>query len=160
MYFTVAIVGDMATTGRLTAFKARCYRWQAIFLSLWLTVAYLWMALFFPLMCAPYRTDNYSPIDPVTAFEHTITPYSVMAEMPIKWSHLVRMTDSSNAAWLLDSHTDVIGVALTFIAVISLPLIVWLAWANPRRSVQTLLAQLYTHLHIAPLERPPRFTLA
>jgi hypothetical protein len=67
-----AILGRKIDRGQLAWRKEQSYRWLATFISLWLVVAYLWLALFYPLMCAPYSSDAYAALDRVTAFEHTI----------------------------------------------------------------------------------------
>jgi hypothetical protein len=81
----------MISTGRWVTIRGECYRWLASFLCLWLCFSYLWLALFYPLMCAPYQSDDsYGALDHVTAFEHTITPFSVVMSAPFALSVYLR----------------------------------------------------------------------
>ena len=139
--------------------KEEGYRWLASFLCLWLAVAYLWLALFYPLMCAPYRSDDlYGALDHVTAFEHTITPFSVAMSAPIGWMLYLTPEGDSTASWLLDSHDDTTGLAVTFINVFSVPLVAWLNWVQPPPTVTLLHTELYKQFRVSPPEEPPRFS--
>jgi hypothetical protein len=136
--------------------KAHGYRGLATFLSLWLTVAYLWLALFYPLMCAPYRSDAFLPLDQIAAFEHTITPFSVVMSAPVGWPLYVDSEAASSSTWLLASHDDTTGLALTFINVMSMPALSWLHWVQPIRTMTVLHTEFYKQVLLSPPEKPPR----
>lgn len=149
----------MIFRGQQASLRKESYRWLASFLCLWLCFAYLWLALFYPLMCAPYQSDErYGALDHVTAFEHTITPFTVVISAPIGWTSYLTPEASSNASWLLDSHDDTTGLAITFINVFSIPLVAWLNWVQPLRTITLLHSELYTQFRAAPPEEPPRFS--
>ncbi len=146
----------MIHRGYLLSLKSHGYCWLGTFLSLWLAVAYLWLSLFFPLMCAPYRAAGHAGFDQITAFEHTVTPLSVVMAAPINWLTYVapKMTDSP--AWLIDPQTTVTGLALTFINILFRPLWAWLIWVRPLRTLALLLGEYIKPLYLTPPEQPPR----
>ena len=150
---------------KLAWIKEEGYRWLASFLSLWLAFAYLWLAYFYPLMCAPYSFDSvYIPVaesayDLSLAFEHTITPYSLVMNSHVGWPPYLVSSTASNVSWLLGSHDDATGLALTFINVISLPPSSWVHWVQPLQTLSLLHSAFYEQFHASPPERPPRLSL-
>lgn len=146
----------MSDQGPFVVIGQRIYRGLALYLSLWLAVAYLWLALFYPLMCAPYQTTPYPPLDQVTTFAHTSTPFSMVMSVPVGLPLYISSDAASSASWLLDAHNDATGLALTFINVLSLPALSWLQWVQPTRTVRFLHPEFYKQLRISPPDKPPR----
>ena len=146
----------MVGKGQLALICTQSYRGLATFLSLWLAVAYLWLALFYPLMCAPYRSDAFAPLDQIAAFEHTITPFSVVMSAPVGWPLYVDSEAASSSTWLLASHDDTTGLALTFINGMSLSALSWLNWVQPIRTMTVLHTELYKQFLSSPPDQPPR----
>lgn len=142
--------------------KEQGYRWLASFLSFWLAIAYLWMALFYPLICAPYGFDSYVPVARLNVFSHTITPYSSTTEthilQPNETPQYLRSSEfvSVTASWPIDSREDTSGLVMSFIDGISLPGLSWIIPAQPYQTISLLHAQSYEHFHASPPDRPPR----
>jgi hypothetical protein len=146
----------MIHPGQIALLKEQGCRWLTIYLSLWLAVAYLWLALFFSLMCAPYDSTSYADFDYTPAFEHTVTPFSVVMSVPVEWSKFVAPEMTDTPTWLVDAQSTVTGLTLTFINVLMNPLWAGLVWVKPPHSVTLLLREHLQQLHLVPPERPPR----
>lgn len=151
-----SIVGRMFDQSHGNEIRTKGHHGLAIYLSLWLAFAYLWLALFYPLMCAPYRAHTYPPIDRISTFEHTTTPFSMVMSVPVALPLYIASDAASTSAWLLDAHSDATGLALTFINVLSLPALSWLHGVQPLRTTTLLHVEFYQQVRIAPPEKPPR----
>jgi hypothetical protein len=148
----------MTSRVRVVWIKEQSRQWLTIYLSLWLAFAYLWLALYYPLMCAPYRSTAYKPLSQVETFAHTITPFSLVMNNAISWPLYVTSDNAPDAAWLLHSHNDAMGLALSFINAISAPDTSWLKPIQLRYTDALLDPEQGTQFHDSPPTRPPRLS--
>jgi hypothetical protein len=148
----------MISRARVVWIKEQSCQWLTIYLSLWLAIAYLWLALYYPLMCAPYHSTSYKPLSQVEAFAHTITPFSVVMNSAVSLTLYVTSDNAPDATWLLHSHNNATGLALSFINAISVPDTPWLKPIQLRYTDALLDPERGTQFHDSPPTRPPRLS--
>jgi len=154
----------MVPQGQPALSKEQAFRWLASFLSLWLAVAYLWLALFYPLICAPDGFNSYVPVPHLNVFDYAISPFSAGIDLhilrPGDEIRYLRSSESvSTRSWPVDSREDTSGLMMSFIDGISLPGLSWVKPAQPYQTMDLLHTQSYTNLHASPPEQPPRISL-
>jgi hypothetical protein len=137
--------------------KEQGYRWLASLLSLWL-------ALFYPLICAPYGSESYEPILTFNIFDHTVASFSPVTHsaivQPDHTIRYLRATESVSATpWPFDSREDTSGLVMSFIDGITLPSLSWMKPAQPYQTIALLHTQSHKRFHASPPDKPPRLTL-
>lgn len=140
----------MVHKGQPFLINPQSYRWLASSLSLWLAVAYLWLALFYPLMCSPFGFD--STYRPVTQGGLGLLEQTNPEPLTIT------SNASTNGAFLIDSYNHGAAFAFTLFSIIATPVVSWLDSTAPTRVISYIAVELHTQFHASPPDQPPRIS--
>lgn len=162
----------------IAAVRLRCtpkwiYPGIANWLSLWLAIGYLWVAIFHPETCAPYNAHRYyvvtesQPTETLSVESNPIQShlatdgFNLRLDAIAEYGNYISSEASSNAAWLLRSHNHAdAGFTLISFMILDMPRFTWLHWLPAFLSLILLQTSLRHQFSITPPVGPPRFLLS